>query len=154
MWGWVKNTLDRRWKRIAFLFWLPLFALTLGVTAYALVHLYYVHFAFDGWVRGCHIRALGVTGSLVDADLGLIVIANRRADSRLSLDTLEAERNPTFLGCIFDRSPNGKYWLNYPFIWQEAGRLALWTTLFALVIFPRFWRAIGRAIGNWITMKT
>jgi hypothetical protein len=49
----------------------------------------------------------------------------------------------------------GQYWLSIRFVWFKAGGLIFWTTLFGLVIFPRFWRSrsVGRTMGNWITMK-
>ena len=49
----------------------------------------------------------------------------------------------------------GQYWLSIRFVWFKAGGLIFWTTLFGLIIFPRFWRSrsVGRTIGNWITMK-
>jgi hypothetical protein len=158
MWGQVKDRLDRRWKRIAFILWAPLFVVTILVSAYALFHVYIVNFAYDPYVFGCHQKVLGVVWKGLSGPEKFEIpenfeLARKRSQSRLSSDTREVQRSPAFMSCM-SQSDNRDYWLNYTFILQGAAASIFWTALFALIIFPRFWRGMGRAIGYWITMKT
>jgi hypothetical protein len=151
MWPWIKDRLDQRWKRVAFVLWLPVIALTLLFSAYAVALIYVVDFEDDGSVYECHREVAGdILGS---PDPEKHRVALERFRTRFSAETREVEDGRAFMRCITN-SYNGSYWLNYRFGLSEAGRWISWSVLFALVFLPRFWRRLGLALSSWVSMKT
>ena len=155
MWTWVKDRLDRRWKRVAFIFWAPLFVVTALISMYALLHVYKVY--VSSYVFVCHRDFAGFVRNDNPFDPQndrALHIAHERSDSRFSSDTRQVESTPEFIQCMSKDFDNGIYWMNYSYIMSIVEIFILSTAVFALIIFPRFWRLMGHAIGDWNTMKT
>jgi hypothetical protein len=159
MWPWIVGRLDRRWKRIASIVWVPFLFISFLFFVYGLINIYIVRYADDPSVFDCHIRmAMKHTFSMSDTfthtDADKRKLGVERYDSRTSLsspysaETRMIERDPIFMGCMSD-TPHASWWLEYPFVWAKVIGFFLWNGLIALIIFPRFWGKIGR----WAQMK-
>lgn len=149
LWHAAYERLDRPWKRIAFIFWVPFFFATALISAYAMYNVYMVY--VQSTVFTCHRDFAGFVQNrefLDPQNMRALEVAHQRSGSRLSSETREIESDPQFTICMMEHSPYGSYWMNYWPIMQAAAVFILWTATFALIIFPRFWRKIAR----WIAM--
>jgi hypothetical protein len=144
--------LDRPWKRVAFILWVPLFLATAVVSAYAILCIYFLNLYDDVDLWFCHRDIAGFAhrpGDLDPQDMRAMALAHERLDSRFSAETRKVEASPEFIKCMSENR-NGSYWTNYSFTLRAAAKFLLLTGFFALLIFPRFWRSIG----GWIGMKS
>lgn len=148
----INERLDRPWKRVAILFWAPLFIATLSIVAYALFSTYKVYFSNDYYVWECHRDLAGFGPRLGERlsveNLRAVNLAQSRVKSRFAAETITIESSPEFMDCM-SKSRNGPYWANFSLAWAFALLLVGCCGLFALIIFARFWRAIG----GWVSMK-
>jgi hypothetical protein len=160
MWMWLTDRLDRRWKRVAFVLWMPALFLSFIMFVYGLINVYYVNFAEDGYVLGCHLqlvrgRPIVLEDTFDQSDEQKTQRAYDRFHSRFSLaspysnEARGVERSPAFIGCM-SHTPSGSWWLEYPFVWAKLVGFFLWNGLVALIILPRFWRSMG----SWVAMKS
>src|SRR5438552_1647648 len=114
MWRWVERRLDRRWKRIAFVLWLPLALVTVVFSMYALFNVYVVFFSDEDALYQCHLRLAGyVSDRNSPVDEAAARIAFGRYVSRPSTEAWRVELDQSFKRCMYERSVNGSYWLNY-----------------------------------------
>jgi hypothetical protein len=160
MWEWIKGRLDRRWKRVAFVIWMPLLFLSFLMFVYAAVDIYMVRYSDDDDVLSCHYRmarrrtplVMGDTFDRTDdqkAQLARDRFYSRRSfESQYSSEARQVERTPEFSGCM-SNTASASWWLEYPFVWPKIVGFFFWNALIALIILPRFWRSLG----EWIKMK-
>jgi hypothetical protein len=150
LWDAAYERLDRPWKRVAFIFWAPLFLVTAAISAYSLLCVYFVYLSNDVDLWFCHRDVAGFTyPSSSPQNDRAVAVAHQRQASRFTTETMAVERSPEFMRCM-SKNANGTYWTNYSFAVRAAAPLLVCTAFFALVIFPRFWRSIG----GWIAMKS
>jgi hypothetical protein len=126
------------------------------MSLYALRHVYAVY--VQSYVWSCHRDIAGFVetrnGTFIDTNnYRAIMIAHKRSNSRFSAETREVEGSREFIDCMSKDFSYGSYWDNYSNVVRQTTVLAFLTGLLGLIIFPRFWRRIGRDIGDWVTMK-
>jgi hypothetical protein len=84
-------------------------------------------------------------------------IAHQRSDtllSRLSSETMAIESSPEFINCMSKDFNYGTYWQNYSVVMRYMAVLVFCTVIVALICMTSIWRTIGRAISNWVKMKS
>jgi hypothetical protein len=151
LWTLINERLDRPWKRVGLMVWLPLVVATVAMGLYALLCVYVVYFSRDPDVWFCHRDLAGFAnrpGAFNDQDMRAVGLAHQRMDARFSAETVAVENSPEFVACI-SKYENGSYWANYTYAWYTALQLLAYTVFFAIIIFPRFWRVLG----SWIAGK-
>jgi hypothetical protein len=84
-------------------------------------------------------------------------IAHQRSDtllSRLSSESMAVESSPEFIRCMSKDWNHGSYWQNYSVVTKYTAILVLCTVIFAGIFMTSLWRTIGRAMSDWVTMKS
>jgi hypothetical protein len=150
IWRATHERLDRPWKRAAFILWIPLFMVAVATFLYALLFIYKVYFENDFQVWACHRDLAGYAGrpgEFTAEDMGALRRAHELNDSRFSPETMALERSREFMNCMRS-SENWYYWSNFSLARQYVLIAAAACGLFALIIFPRFWRSIGGWIAG------
>ncbi len=151
MWLWrrIKPYLDRRWKRIAFIFWAPLFLVTWVLLHYAAYHTYAVYVASDTW--RCHWQFAGFRGAesvSSETNKKALALAQKRMASRFSGETREIENRPEFVSCMSLNWDYGHYWKYHRYIWLLTSAFTFCTIVFGLLLFTNVLSRIGRTVRN------
>jgi hypothetical protein len=157
---WINDRLDRRWKRLLALLWIPVFLITVAQFAHALVNIYVVRYADDDSAYACHYQlAMGDKAFVMSDTFARTNEEKRRAalersSSRTlfnlssSSDARVIERTPEFRACM-SQGPSASWWIEYPFAWSRIASFLVVNCFIGLVVFPRFWRKLR----DWIQVQ-
>lgn len=157
------DRLDRRWKRVALVIWIPFFLFSFLYLILGLISIYYVHFAFDHNILSCHRTIAQNEQAAIGRILGhsnphatweTSFLASKRFNARSNLfsdagaEARLTEKEPAFIRCML-QTPNGAWWAEYPFTLYRILGFVFCVSIFALIVLPKFWRKLG----SWILMK-
>jgi hypothetical protein len=67
---------------------------------------------------------------------------------------MAVESSPDFIRCMSKDWNHGSYWQNYSVVTKYTAILLLCTVIFAGIFMTSLWRIIGRAISDWVAMKS
>ena len=139
----AESVLNRRWKRILFVFWVPLALATICFSTISIVCVYHVYVRPDSYyLRKCHQIAYEFSLNdpaefdqllFDDPERGMNKMADYRIANRFSSETREAERSGKFILCMAN-SQDSMYWVDFDFFIVNTKLFALWTVVLGAFI--------------------